>query len=133
VVQNLGVVGTGNGTAGPYTLNFGLLPAQQSPNPPLDGFLRGHIDISGIIATGVNQDPPIVNNLSFAGALALVPTTSIESQVYITSIDATGANVIVADSGFFLQGNVNYGMLMTPGPAPFEMLFFQEDTVQLRI
>jgi len=119
VVQNLGVVGTGNGTAGPYTLNFGLLPAQQSPNPPLDGFLRGHIDISGIIATGVNQDPPIVNNLSFAGALALVPTTSIESQVYITSIDATGANVIVADSGFFLQGNVNYGMLMTPGPAPF--------------
>lgn len=119
VVQNMRVVATGDGTPGPYTINFGLLPGNQPPNPPLNGLLRGHIDITGIIGTGINQDPPVINSLSFAGGLSLVPTTSIESQVYITSIDGTGANIVVADSGFFLQGNVNYGLLMQPGPAPF--------------
>lgn len=119
VVQNLGVIGTGDGTMGPYSFQIPLLPGNQPPNPPFNGILRGHIDITGIIATGINQDPPIINSASFPGALALIPTTSIESAVYITTIGADGSNVIVADSGFFLQGNVNYGLLMTPGPAPF--------------
>ena len=37
----------------------------------------------------------------------------------ITSIDATGANVVVTDSGQFLQTNVNYGLLMQPGKAAY--------------
>jgi len=119
VTQNLGVVGTGDGTQGPYTLQFPILPSNPPLNPPFSGILRGHIDINGIIGTGINQDPPVINGASLPGALLLVPTTSVQSAVYITTLSATGANVVVADSGFMLQGNVNYGMLITPGNAPF--------------
>lgn len=119
VVQNMGVVGQGDGTAGPYSLQIPLLSGSSPQNPPYDGILRGHIDITGIIATGINQDPPVINSSSFAGALSLVPTTSIDSAFFLTTSDGTGANVVVADSGFFLQGNVNYGLLMEPGAAPY--------------
>lgn len=115
IVQNLQAVGVGNGTSGPYTLNIPILPNFPSPpNPPLQGLLRGHVDISGIIATGNNVDPPIGTTLD-----TNIPSTSIYPAVYITSIDATGANVVVQDSGQFLSGNVNYGLLMSPGTAPF--------------
>jgi hypothetical protein len=114
VTQNLGVVAIGNGTSGPYTLQFPILPSTAPPNPPLSGILRGHIDISGIIATGANQDPPVVSNF-----LTTVPVTSVKPAVYITTIGSDGSNVVVADSGQFLQGNINYGLLMTPGNAPF--------------
>lgn len=119
IVQNLGVVGTGNGTAGPYILQFPILPSSPPQNPPFDGLLRGHIDIEGIIATGNNQDPPLADTTSFATSLGLVPTTSIDSAVWITSIDGAGNNVVVADSGFFLNTNSNCGLLMQPGKAPF--------------
>lgn len=119
VVQNLGVIGTGDGTAGPYTLQVPLLPGNQPQNPPLNGILRGHIDIAGIIATGNNVDPPVTNSAGATAAIASVPVTSVDSAVFITSIDATGANVVVADSGWFLDTNVNYGLLMEPGKAPF--------------
>ncbi len=119
VVQNLQAVATGNGTAGPYTLNIPILPNSTAPtNPPINGLLRGHIDITGIISTGINQDPPIVNNAQALISIPAMPTTSVLSAVYITSIDGTGANVVVADSGQFLSGNVNYGLLMQPGSAP---------------
>jgi hypothetical protein len=119
VVQNLGVVGQGNGTTGPYTLNLPLLPANIPPNPPLEGFLRAHIDITGIIATGSNVDPPLSDNSTAAVDIAEVPTTSIDSAVWITSIDATGSNVIVVDSGWFLNTNTDCGLLMQPGRPPF--------------
>lgn len=115
IVQNMQVVGTGDGTTGPYTLTFPIGPNNSTPvNPPVNSILRGHIDLTGIMATGNNQDPPIVSSFSTS-----VPTTSVESAVFFTSTDATGANVIVQDSGQFLTGNVNYGLLMTPGNAPF--------------
>lgn len=79
--------------------------------PP--GLLRGHVDITGIIATGNNVDPPIVSTLDLS-----VPTTSVYSAVYFTTVDATGASAVVADSGQFLLGAVNYGLLMRPGNAP---------------
>jgi len=101
VVQNLGVIGQGNGTAGPYSLQVPLLPGNQPPNPPLDGILRGHIDIAGIIATGLNVDPPVTDDAGAASAIASVPVTSVDAAVFITSIDATGANVVVSDSGWF--------------------------------
>ncbi len=75
--------------------------------------------MSGIISTGVNQDPPIVDTVTALTSIPNMPVTSVESAFYITTTDATGANVIVADSGQFLDGNVNYGLLMQPGNAPF--------------
>jgi len=119
IVQNLGVIATGNGTQGPYVLQFPIIGPPAPPNPPYSGLLRGHIDITGIIATGVNQDPPIIASSTAATAIPAVPVTSVESSIYITSIGADGSNVIVADSGQFLEGSVNNGLLMTPGHAPF--------------
>lgn len=114
IVQNFAVATTGDGTAGPYSIQVPILGNPSPPNPPLTGILRGHVDTSGIIATGVNTDPPISTVFN-----TLIPVTSVDAAVYITSIDATGANVVVSDSGQFLTGNVNYGLLMQPGAAPF--------------
>ena len=123
IIQPLNVVALGNG--GPtYTIQLPILGNPSPPNPPLTGILRGHIDIQGIIATGNNQDPPINNTLLVSAAApyngnSIIPVTSVDAQVWITSIDATGANVVVCDSGQFLTNNVNYGLLMSPGSAPY--------------
>lgn len=121
--QNQIIVGTGNGTPGPYTLSFPIISNFSIPlNPPLQSILRGHIDISGIISTGINQDPP---QISAARILAddtfiqKLVVTSVLSQVYFTSTATDGSNIIISDSGQFLQGNANYGLLINPGAAPF--------------
>lgn len=115
VVQNQLAVAIGDGTAGPYTINLPILPnASQPVNPPYNGLLRGHVDMAGIIATGSNIDPPVGTTLDTS-----IPITSIDPQVFITTQDANGANMIVQDSGQFLNTNVNYGLLMSPGTAPF--------------
>lgn len=121
VVQNQVAVATGDGTAGPYTISFPIAPnINTTPiNPPVNGIVRGHVDITGIIATGTNVDPPIATNGTFSSVLASIPTTSIDSAVFITSTAADGSNIIVQDSGIFLSGNTNYGMLIQPGAAPF--------------
>lgn len=119
VVQNLGVVGQGDGTAGPYSIQLPLLPGNMPPNPPLNGILRGHIDIAGIIATGNNIDPPVTDNAGATAAIASIPVTSVDAAVFITTIDSTGANVVISDSGWFLNTDVNYGLFMLPGKAPF--------------
>ncbi len=118
IVQNLSVVTTGNGTSGPYNIQLPILGNPSPPNPPLTGILRGHVDISGIIALGTNTDPPIQSSLTALTSIPQVPVTSVDSSVFITTIDATGANLIVSDSGQFLDSNVNYGLLMEPGKAP---------------
>ena len=115
IVQNLQVVGVGDGTTGPYNLNLPILSNSTPINPPVQGLIRGHVDMSGIIATGNNIDPPLGNTLS----TGIIPSTSITAGIYITSTDSTGANVIIQDSGQFLTGNVNYGLLMNSGNAPF--------------
>lgn len=117
ISQYMQQVSTGNGTTGPYTLTLPIAPNNSIPvNPPTNSLLRGHIDITGIIATGNNQDPPIVSNFNTG-----IPVTSVDSSIFITSTDGTGANVVVADSGQFLTGTngFNLGLLMTPGNAPF--------------
>lgn len=123
IVQYNQVVGTGNGTAGPYTLSFPIIgPPSTPPNPPLQGLLRGHIDITGIISTGVNVDPPLVSNAEIVALdpfIQDVPVTSVLPSVYFTSIGPDGSSVVISDSGQFLDTNVNYGLLMQPGPAPF--------------
>lgn len=100
-VQTLVQAATGDGTAN-YNVTLPFFPA-----------IPGHVDISGIIATGVNQDPPVASTIN-----QTIPTTSIYSAVYFTATDSTGANAIVADSGQFLTGNIGYGLLMRPGNAP---------------
>lgn len=117
VVQNLQVVAVGDGTA-TYSISLPILANSTPTNPPITALLRGHVDIAGIISTGNNVDPPLQSNATANAAIAAMPVTSVFPGVYITSIDATGANVVVSDSGQFLSSNVNYGLLMQPGKSP---------------
>ncbi len=115
IVQYSAVVATGNGSAGPYNFTFPISPNNTSPvNPPVQSILRGHVDITGIIATGNNIDPPIGTTINTS-----IPITSISPAVYITSIGQQGQSLVVHDSGQFLNSNVNLGLLMNPGNAPF--------------
>lgn len=116
-IQPYQVVGVGNGGA-TYTLQLPFTPSTVgNVNIVPSGILRGHVDMTGIIATGQNIDPPVSSLLN-----AAIPSTSIYPAVYFTTIDSTGASVVVQDSGQFLTGNVNYGLLMLPGAAPFGYL-----------
>lgn len=123
IVQNSVQVALGNGSTGPYTLSIPIISNLTVPLvPPLQGLLRGHIDINGVISTGLNVDPPTV---TAAQILALdtfiqdMPVTSVESRVFFIATAADGSNIIVQDSGQFLDGSANYGLLMQPGKAPF--------------
>lgn len=119
IVQQMQVVGVGNGSAGPYTLTFPVGLNNSTPvNPPVAAILRGHVDITGIIATNSNDDPIIVDSLTANTTIPQVPVSSVDSAVFITSTNADGGNVVVQDSGQFLDGAENYGLLMTPGKAP---------------
>lgn len=114
-VQSLAPTTVGNGTNGPYTITLPYTPNINLPiNAQPSGLLRGHVDMLGIVATGVNIDPPLGSNLNLK-----IPTTSIFPAVYFTSIDSSGNSIVISDSGQFLTSNVNYGMLMVPGPAPY--------------
>lgn len=118
-VQQTVQVGTGNGNAGPYTLQAPFFPT-----------LPGHIDMSGIISlynAGFTNygDPPFVPTSDIYPTLLpfiqSIPVTSVNSTVYFTATGQDGRNIIVADSGFFLNTNTNgelYGLLMEPGKAP---------------
>ncbi len=117
IVQQNFVVGQGNGTIGPYNLQIPFLGTPANPlNPPLNALLRGHVDISGIVATDLNVDPPLASISS--NFISTIPTTSVDSAVYFTSIAGDGSNIVVADSGEFLDTNQNLGLLMNPGKAP---------------
>jgi len=114
VVQQNVVVATGNGGT-TYTFTIPISPNNSSPlNVPLQYLLRGHVDMTGIIASGLAPaDPPIVSAFN-----TLIPTTNVFPAVYITSLGSDGSSIVVSDSGQFLLGNQNYGLLMSPGPAP---------------
>jgi hypothetical protein len=89
-----------------------------SVNPQPSTLARGHIDMSGIIAIGAS---PIVDPPLSSAFLTNVPVTSVSSAVYFTSTDATGANVVVCDSGQFLTGAVNNGLLMSQKRHTFQL------------
>jgi len=115
VTQNAATFTQGNGTTGPYTITVPLSPGNQTPlNNPVNAILRGHVDITGIIATAANVDPPVGTTINTA-----IPTTSIFPAVYFTATNTDGSNIVVSDSGQFLTSNINLGLLMTPGSAPY--------------
>lgn len=97
--------GTGDGTEGPYPLQLPFFPA-----------IPGHVDMQGIVATGNNQDP-ILDSLFND----IVPVTSVTYGVIISAVGENGQNIMVADSGQFLDNNTDsnlYGMLMEVGKPP---------------
>lgn len=131
VVQNLVAVQSGNNGVN-YDLTLPIGPNSSTPsNPPFNGLIRGHIDITGIISLNDgNVDPPFYTSANAVGVSPVLgyiercPVTSVDAAVFITALDATGNNMVVSDSGQFLideSGNrqANYGMLINPGPAPF--------------
>lgn len=112
IVQNLQQIGIADGVSTNYTLQLPIINPFPI-NPPCTSIIRGHVDLAGIMATGVNVDPPIETSFN-----TNIPVTSTFPAFYLTSTDSTGANVVIADSGQFLEGNVNCGLLMQPGNAP---------------
>lgn len=127
VIQSYPVVAVGDGTAGPYTIQASILGNQTTPvNPPYNCILRGHVDLAGIMATGINQDPPVNDSFLLNTDVdspyynqSLVPNTSTFPAVYITTIGSDGANIIAMDSGQFSTSDQNVGFLITPGTAPY--------------
>lgn len=114
-IQSLPQASTGTGNAGPYTINLPFNPGASSATSNISSaIIRGHVDMAGIMATATNQDPPRTPTF-----LTTIPSTSVYSAVYFTATSGTGSNVVVADSGQFLDTNFDYGLLMTPGNAPF--------------
>lgn len=125
VVQQMSVVATGDGTAGPYTFTFPIAPNNNTPiNTPIQYLLRGHVDVTGIIElTTVNgystfADPPVVSETQAQVTIPGVPVANAFPAVYITSLAADGSSIVVCDSGQFLSGNQNFGLLMTQGQYP---------------
>jgi hypothetical protein len=118
IVQQMFQIGTGDGGTTNFSFTFPVSPNNTiPPGVPFQYFLRGHVDITGIIATGNNTDPFFGTTLN-----TLIPSTSIYPAVYITSVDADLNSLVVQDSGQFLFSagdKPNFGLLMNPGPAPF--------------
>jgi hypothetical protein len=114
--QTLVQAGIGNGSTGPYDLQLPFLPTTTSSTSSC--ILRGHVDLTGIIATGANIDPPLDTTLQ-GTVLTQIPTTSIYPQVYFTSTASDGSNIVISDSGVFISSAENYGLLISPGKAPY--------------
>ena len=135
--QTLIQAGTGNGSSGPYTLQLPFLPNSPGAQnfPVSGGIVRGHVDITGVIATGVNQDPPLDGtgfglNIENTVNSNVIPSTSYQSQVFFTALATDGSTTVVQDSGIFLQANRNDGLLMEPGPAPYGNKVLQDTLAQ---
>jgi hypothetical protein len=114
VVQQAPVVAVGNGGS-TYSFTFPVAPNNSNPvNTPVNYILRGHVDMAGIMATGSTSDPIIGTTLSGVTATTgpNIPFSSIDPQVFIYATDSTGAPMVVSDSGQFLTGSYNYGLLM---------------------
>lgn len=121
IVQNLSSVAIGNGTTGPYTLNIPILPNSTSPqNPPLQGLLRGHVDMAGVIAAAAINSA-VIDPIFGTTINTSIPSTSILPAVYITTLDANGNSIVISDTGQFLYEGAqfpNYGLLMVPPTPP---------------
>jgi len=118
VPQSLTAVAVGDGGAS-YSFTIPSLSNSTPVNPPVNAILRGHIDITGIIKTNDNVDPPLVDSINANTYITSIATTSIEPAVYITATGADNSNIVITDSGLFLEADQNYGLLINPGKAPY--------------
>lgn len=81
------------------------------PNVPA---LRGHIDISGIIASGSSIDPIVGSSLNDDTIVdSNPPLTSLSPSVFITAFDSNNKQMLVTDSGQFKASDQNVGFLQT--------------------
>ncbi len=104
-IQPLQDVATGDGTTLTFQFDLPFFPA-----------IPGHIDMMGIISTGNTADP------IFTNSLVSIPSTSVRAGVYITYTSVNGSNVIITDSGQFLDSSTDgtlYGLLIQPGNPPY--------------
>lgn len=102
-VQTLNSAGTGDGTAGPYTIALPFFPA-----------LRGHIDIDGIIKSGTKVDPIVGTQLNDPAVVQFPPPiTSLYPGTTITAIGLNKKLQVATDSGQFLESDQDIGFLQT--------------------
>lgn len=107
-VQALNNTFFGDGTTTSFKLNVSDAPCQP-----------GYVDITGIIAAGSTIDPIVASQPN-----ASVPKTSIYPNVYIATQDADNNQILVTDSGQFLNqapasGNMQLGMLVGDVTGPY--------------
>lgn len=98
--QFLNPAAEGTNSTGTYTINLAEFPA-----------IPGHLDMSGIIATGNTADPLFTTTVN-----PVIPYSSFKPSVWFTATDATGNNMTVQDTGIFLSTGTNsdlYGLLIT--------------------
>jgi hypothetical protein len=125
IVQQMNASILGNGGA-TYSFTFPIAPNNIMPiTTPFQYILRGHVDMNGIIALANSAilgagflDPPLVTPLQGLLSIPVVPVANVFPAVYITTNLADGTSVVVTDSGQFLNGNQNFGLLMSPGSFP---------------
>lgn len=113
IIQNYPQLAQGDGVTTSFTLQVPLLSTSASQNPPVQMITRGHTAMGGILATGSNTDPITGSTLN-----TNIPNSQIFSSVFITYTDSTANQVVVQDSGQFLDTNKNCGLLMTAGSPP---------------
>ena len=104
-IQTLNVAASGNG-GDTYTMQLPFFPA-----------IRGHIDPTGIIASGATIDPIVGSQLGYQGLTPLPngnpPITSLYQGVTITAVNSANQLLIVTDSGQFSSADINVGWLQT--------------------
>ena len=104
-IQPLQDVVTGDGSTLTFQFQLPFFPA-----------IPGHVDMMGIVSTGSTEDPIFSNNL------VKIPSTSVKPGVYITYTSVNGSNVVITDSGQFLDSSSDgclYGLLMQPVNPPY--------------
>jgi len=127
----------GDGSQGPYRFQFPIAPNNVMPNPlntPFNYLLRGHVDMSGVIALanfigGTDYlDPPLIspgqinaivgNETNGNNFISKIPVMNVYPSVYITANGSDGRSIVVSDSGVFLDSAQNLGLLIQNGKAP---------------
>lgn len=111
-------VATGDGGT-TYSFTIPGVVNASSTNPPVSSLIRGHIDVAGLFNLTGNEDPPTTDS---AGAQTLIPqilNTSVHPAIIIATQDLNNQNLIVTDSGIFLQSNANYGLLISSLKPPY--------------
>lgn len=108
-IQALQQVATGDGVTQTFRITLPDFPA-----------IPGHIDMTGIIANYSNSSS--LADPIFTTTLNSIPTTSVNPGVYISYTGSNGNNVVITDSGQFLNGSNGgnlYGLLLQPGNPPY--------------